>query len=76
MTKITTQQQCTETSLVLYPAFELSSKKWKLGFFDWIGTEGSYPDDRVREFDFAQVRDWVGEEAFCVAGEESGGELL
>jgi transposase len=37
MTNITTQQQCTETALVLYLAFELSNKKWKLGFSIGLG---------------------------------------
>ncbi len=37
MTKITTRQECTETALVLYLAFELSNKKWKLGFSIGLG---------------------------------------
>lgn len=37
MTKETTQQQCTETSSVLYLAFELSNKTWKLGFSIGLG---------------------------------------
>lgn len=37
MTKKTTQQQCSETSSVLYLAFELSNKKWKLGFSIGLG---------------------------------------
>jgi transposase len=32
MTKETTQQHCNESASVLYLAFELSSKNWKLGF--------------------------------------------
>ncbi len=37
MTKETTRQQCTETSSVLYLAFELSNKTWKLGFSIGLG---------------------------------------
>ncbi len=37
MAKEATQQQCTETSSVLYLAFELSSKTWKLGFSIGLG---------------------------------------
>ncbi len=39
MTEKTTRQQCTETSSVLYLAFELSSKKWKLGFSIGLGQQ-------------------------------------
>lgn len=37
MIKKTTQQQCTEISSFLYVAFELSNKKWKLGFSIGLG---------------------------------------
>jgi transposase len=37
MTEKTTQQQCTENSSVLYVAFELSNKNWKLGFSIGLG---------------------------------------
>jgi transposase len=37
MTKKTTQQQFIESSQVLYLAFELSNKKWKLGFSIGLG---------------------------------------
>lgn len=37
MTKETTQPQFIETSTVLYLAFELSNKKWKLGFSIGLG---------------------------------------
>lgn len=37
MTKETTRQQCTENLSVLYLAFELSSKTWKLGFSIGLG---------------------------------------
>jgi len=37
MIKKTTQQYCTEASSVLYLAFELSNKKWKLGFSIGLG---------------------------------------
>jgi len=37
MPKKTTQQYCIETSSVLYLAFELSNKKWKLGFSIGLG---------------------------------------
>lgn len=46
MTKKTTQQQCTETSSVLYLAFELSNKKWKLGFSIGLGQKA-----RIRTID-------------------------
>lgn len=46
MTKKTTQQQCTETLSVLYLAFELSNKKWKLGFSIGLGQKA-----RIRTID-------------------------
>ena len=46
MTKKTTQQHFTESSSVLYLAFELSSKKWKLGFSIGLGQK-----PRIRTID-------------------------
>lgn len=37
MSKKATQQQCSENSPVLYLAFDLSNKKWKLGFSIGLG---------------------------------------
>lgn len=37
MTKKTTQEHCIEASAILYLAFELSNKKWKLGFSIGLG---------------------------------------
>jgi transposase len=46
MTKETTQQQCNETSSILYLAFELSNKTWKLGFSIGLGQKA-----RIRTID-------------------------
>jgi transposase len=46
MIKRTTQQHCIETSSVLYLSFELSSKKWKLGFSIGLGQK-----TRIRTMD-------------------------
>jgi len=51
MTKKTTQQQFTETSSILYLAFDLGSKKWKLGFSIGLGQK-----PRIRTIDFGDLK--------------------
>lgn len=60
----TTQAQCTESSSVLYLAFELSSKNWKLGFTIGLGQRPRIRDIEAGDLDSLMAEVLAAKERF------------